>query len=92
MSVSSSRWCWTAGWRPSSSGAAPTCDRLWSARMLLEDPDLIRAVHADYFAAGADVAISASYQASFEGFAERGLSRGRAAELSWETGSQTIPR
>jgi homocysteine S-methyltransferase len=56
-------------------------DPLWSARVLLEDPDLIRTVHADYFAAGADVAISASYQASFEGFAERGLSRQRAAEL-----------
>ena len=56
-------------------------DRLWSARLLLEDPDLIRAVHEDYFAAGADVAISASYQASFEGFGERGLSRERAAGL-----------
>src|SRR5436190_3927231 len=56
-------------------------DRLWSARILLEDPDLIRDVHADYFAAGADLAISASYQASFEGFAERGLSRERAAAL-----------
>lgn len=56
-------------------------DRLWSARILLEDPDLIRTVHADYFAAGADVAISASYQASFEGFAERGLTRERAANL-----------
>jgi homocysteine S-methyltransferase len=56
-------------------------DPLWSARVLLEDPDLIRAVHADYFEAGADVAISASYQASFEGFAERGLSRERAAGL-----------
>jgi homocysteine S-methyltransferase len=56
-------------------------DRLWSARLLLEDPDMIRAVHADYFAAGADVAISASYQASFEGFADRGLSRERGADL-----------
>jgi homocysteine S-methyltransferase len=56
-------------------------DRLWSARILLEDPDLIREVHADYFAAGADIAISASYQASFEGFAERGLNRTRAAGL-----------
>ncbi len=56
-------------------------DRLWSARLLLEDPDMIRAVHADYFAAGADVTISASYQASFEGFAERGLSREEAADL-----------
>jgi homocysteine S-methyltransferase len=56
-------------------------DPLWSARVLLEDPDMIRAVHADYFAAGADVAISASYQASFEGFARRGLGRERAAGL-----------
>jgi homocysteine S-methyltransferase len=56
-------------------------DPLWSARILMEDPDLIRAVHADYFAAGADVAISASYQASFEGFAERGLSREQAVAL-----------
>ena len=56
-------------------------DRLWSARLLLEDPDMIRAVHADYFTAGADVAISASYQASFEGFARRGVGRERAADL-----------
>src|SRR5215212_9465198 len=56
-------------------------DRLWSARLLPEDPDMIRAVHADYFAAGADVAISASYQASFEGFAQRGVGRERAADL-----------
>ena len=56
-------------------------DHLWSARLLLDDPDLIRAVHADYFAAGADVAISASYQASFEGLAERGVSRTDAAGL-----------
>jgi homocysteine S-methyltransferase len=32
-------------------------------------------VHLDYFEAGADVAITASYQASYEGFAARGLSR-----------------
>ena len=56
-------------------------DPLWSARILLEDPDLIRKVHAEYFAAGADVAISASYQASFRGFADRGMSHERAAEL-----------
>jgi homocysteine S-methyltransferase len=49
-------------------------DPLWSARVLIEAPDLIRQVHEDYFAAGADVATTASYQASFEGFARRGLS------------------
>jgi homocysteine S-methyltransferase len=60
---------------------ADLSDRLWSARLLADDPELIRQVHLDYFAAGADVAISASYQASFEGFAERGIDRARAAEL-----------
>ena len=56
-------------------------DPLWSARVLIEAPELIRQVHADYFAAGADVAITASYQATFAGFARRGLDEQRAAEL-----------
>lgn len=53
-------------------------DALWSARVLLEAPELIRAVHTDYFAAGADVATTASYQASYQGFARRGLSAEQA--------------
>ncbi len=56
-------------------------DTLWSAKLLLEDPALIRQVHYDYFVAGADVATSASYQATFEGFATRGLSADEAARL-----------
>jgi homocysteine S-methyltransferase len=56
-------------------------DSLWSARVLLETPELIRQVHADYFLAGADCAITASYQASFEGFARRGLTDAQAADL-----------
>ncbi len=56
-------------------------DPLWSARVLIEAPELIQQVHADYFAAGADCAISASYQATFEGFARRGLGADAAAEL-----------
>jgi homocysteine S-methyltransferase len=56
-------------------------DPLWSARVLLKRPDLIRAVHADYFEAGADCATTASYQATFEGFAQRGLDAHQAAEL-----------
>ncbi len=56
-------------------------DPLWSARLLIEDPELIRQVHRDYFEAGADLATSASYQASFEGLARRGLDAPRAAEL-----------
>lgn len=56
-------------------------DPLWSARLLLEQPDLIRQVHLDYFRAGADVATTASYQATFEGFARRGLDTDAAADL-----------
>jgi homocysteine S-methyltransferase len=56
-------------------------DPLWSAKMLLEDPALIRETHYDYFVAGADVATSASYQASFDGFAQRGIGRDEAARL-----------
>jgi homocysteine S-methyltransferase len=56
-------------------------DPLWSAKVLVEDPDAIRAVHEAYFEAGADVAISASYQATFEGLAGRGIQRDDAAKL-----------
>lgn len=56
-------------------------DDLWSARVLLEQPELIRAVHLDYFNAGADIAITASYQATVDGFAKRGLSREQALDL-----------
>jgi len=56
-------------------------DPLWSAKVLVEDPDAIRSVHAAYFEAGADVAISASYQATFEGLAGRGIDRNAAAAL-----------
>lgn len=48
-------------------------DSLWSARLLLSDPDEVRAAHADFFAAGAQVATTASYQVSASGFARAGL-------------------
>ncbi len=56
-------------------------DPLWSAKVLVDDPDAIRGVHQAYFDAGADVAISASYQATFEGLAGRGIERAGAATL-----------
>ncbi|TQJ90772.1 homocysteine S-methyltransferase [Streptomyces sp. SLBN-31] len=56
-------------------------DELWSARLLAERPEAITEAHLAYFEAGADVAITASYQATFEGFAKRGIGRERAAEL-----------
>ncbi len=56
-------------------------DPLWSGRTLIERPDLVRAVHDAYFAAGADVAITATYQATFEGLARRGIDAAGAVAL-----------
>ena len=60
---------------------ADLSDRLWSARLLADDPGQITAAHLAYFRAGARVATTASYQATFEGFGARGLSHDEAARL-----------
>ncbi|WP_307807336.1 homocysteine S-methyltransferase [Naasia sp. SYSU D00948] len=54
---------------------------MWSARLLQERPDAIVAAHREFFQAGAQVAIAASYQATFEGFAAEGLDRAEAERL-----------
>ncbi|NIJ94843.1 homocysteine S-methyltransferase [Xanthomonas campestris] len=56
-------------------------DALWSARVLMEQPELIYQVHRDYFAAGAQCAITASYQATPLGFAARGLDLAQSQAL-----------
>ncbi len=60
---------------------ASLADDLWSARLLLENPDLIRQVHLDYLRAGADCVTGASYQATQEGFMARGLGVNEATAL-----------
>ncbi|MFD7551959.1 homocysteine S-methyltransferase [Streptomyces sp. NPDC059816] len=54
---------------------------LWSARLLADRPEAVVAAHRAYYEAGADIATTASYQATFEGFARHGTDRARAAEL-----------
>lgn len=56
-------------------------DALWSARLLADGPEQIQAAHTAYVRAGAQVLITASYQASFEGFGRRGTGRAEAAAL-----------
>ena len=56
-------------------------DELWSARLLVDDPESIRRLHLDYLQAGADCIVSASYQASLPGFRRRGLSGGESEGL-----------
>ncbi|MGH1562495.1 homocysteine S-methyltransferase [Mumia sp. DW29H23] len=54
---------------------------LWSAALLRDDPDLIARVHRDYLDAGADVIITASYQATVEGFGRLGIPASEAERL-----------
>jgi homocysteine S-methyltransferase len=56
-------------------------DALWSARLLADAPERVVAAHAAFVAAGAHLAITASYQASFAGFARAGIDRDAAAGL-----------
>lgn len=53
-------------------------DRLWSARLLLSDPDAVEEVHLAYYRAGAQVATTGSYQATIPGFIAGGLDRDTA--------------
>ncbi len=56
-------------------------DPLWSARLLVDDPEAIVAAHLAFYRAGAQVATTASYQATFEGFGARGIDHDEAAGL-----------
>ncbi|MFE4371873.1 homocysteine S-methyltransferase [Streptomyces sp. NPDC056835] len=64
--------------------AAQGCDlsdALWSARLLVDSPGQIEAAHGAYVRAGARVLTTSSYQATYEGFARRGVSRDTASAL-----------
>lgn len=51
---------------------------LWSALALVEDPETVGAVHADYAAAGARVLVTNSYQASLPAFERAGMGEATA--------------
>lgn len=54
---------------------------LWSALVLAHQPDKVYELHRDYFAAGADVAITCTYQASVAGLMGHGISKSEDAAL-----------
>ncbi len=56
-------------------------DRLWSAKIIAEDPEAIADVHLSYLLAGADCIITSSYQATVPGFMSAGYSRKEAVRL-----------
>lgn len=64
---------------------------LWTARLLLDDPREIAAVHRAYFLAGADVATTASYQASDDLLAVSvRVARAARDEVAAETGRRLL--
>lgn len=56
-------------------------NKLWTARVLADRPELVKEVHIQYFRAGADAGITCSYQASLPGLMETGYSREQAEAL-----------
>jgi homocysteine S-methyltransferase len=56
-------------------------DPLWSAKILVTAPEKIADIHYAYFLAGADVAITSSYQATFPGLRGAGLSAQRSESV-----------
>ena len=54
---------------------------LWTARLLADEPERIARAHRDFFAAGAEVATTATYQASERGFVVSGLDAVQARAL-----------
>ena len=54
---------------------------LWTARLLGEEPERIAAAHRSFFEAGAQVATTASYQASVEGLVAAGYDADEARRL-----------
>lgn len=53
---------------------------LWSAKILKESPELIFDAHYDFLCSGADIILTASYQASLKGFISYGLYEREARE------------
>ena len=60
---------------------ADLSSRLWTARLLLDEPGRVADVHAAYFRSGAEVATTATYQASVPSLVDAGLTRTEAEGL-----------
>jgi homocysteine S-methyltransferase len=60
-------------------------DPLWSAKVLLERPELLREVHRAWLDAGAQIITTASYQATLPGLQARGLDEAQARALLRES-------
>lgn len=55
--------------------------QLWSAKYLLTQPELIKAIHKDYILAGCDLVTTSTYQATLPGLAAVGLTADQARDI-----------
>ncbi|KAG1655862.1 hypothetical protein FOA52_012512 [Chlamydomonas sp. UWO 241] len=62
-------------------GVSITGSKLWSAQLLITNPTIISNIHKEYYAAGADIVCTTTYQASVEGFLDAGVSRADCGAL-----------
>ena len=58
---------------------------LWTAKVIKEKPELIEKVHYDYFKAGANITITASYQGALQGFLDNGYTEADAIKAISDT-------
>ena len=54
---------------------------LWTAELLISNPEIIRDVHINYINAGAEIITTSSYQASFKSLKERGLNEIKSKKI-----------
>ena len=55
--------------------------KLWSAKYLLEKPEVIQKIHETYVAAGSDLITTSSYQATLPGLIDAGLTEKEAEQI-----------
>lgn len=58
---------------------------LWTAKVIKEQPELIEKVHYEYFKAGANITITASYQGALQGFLDNGYTKEEALQAIGDT-------
>ena len=55
--------------------------KLWTAKVLADQPEMVKQVHKNYFKAGADCGITCSYQATVPGLMDIGYTKEQAEEM-----------
>ena len=55
--------------------------KLWTAKVLADQPEMVKQVHKNYFKAGADCGITCSYQATVPGLMDIGYTKEQAEDI-----------